>query len=342
MPAKCAINGFGRIGRACFKIALDHPDLELVAVNDLADIENMAYLLKHDTVYGTYEKDVRIDGTDFVIDGQRYRYLSEKDPAKLPWRDLGVGIVFECTGLFTKRSDLEKHLQAGARFAILSAPSKGTEMPTVVYGVNQPDGEERIISCASCTTNSIAPVIEILGRRVGVRKATMVTVHAYTASQALVDGPDAKEWRRGRAGAANLVPGSTGAAVATTRAVPEYEGRFGGTAVRAPVDCGSISVVTLLTERATSAEEVNGILGEEAGTERYRDVVGIGTEPLVSSDIVKDSRASIVDAEMTQVVDGDLVTVMAWYDNEWGYTNQMVRAAARIARTSPLLETAGV
>ncbi len=342
MPAKCAINGFGRIGRACFKIVLDDPDLELAAVNDLANVDNMAYLLKHDTVYGTYEKDVRVDGSDLVVDGQRYRYLSEKDPASLPWDDMGVGIVFECTGIFTRRADLEKHLQAGARMAILSAPGKGTEMPTVVYGVNQPGSEERIISCASCTTNSITPVIEILGRRIGVRKATMATVHAYTASQALVDAPDAKEWRRGRSGAANLVPGSTGAAVATTRALPEFEGKFDGAAVRAPVDCGSISVITLLTKRRTSAEEVNGMLSEEAASERYRDVVRFATEPLVSSDVVKDADAAIVDAEMTRVVDGDLVTVMAWYDNEWGYTSQMVREAAHLARTSPLLQAAAV
>lgn len=340
MPTRCAINGFGRIGRACFKIAFDHPDLEVVAVNDLTDVGNMAYLLKHDTVYGTYEKDVRVDDADLVVDGVRCRYLAEKDPAALPWRELEVDIVFECTGRFSTRDELQKHIEAGAQVAILSAPGKGTDMPTVVYGVNQPNGEDRIISCASCTTNSITPVIEIVGRRIGIEKATMTTVHAYTASQSLVDSPDAKEWRRGRAGAANLVPGSTGAAVATGRALPDYAGKFDGVAVRVPVASGSISSVTMLTSRPTSAEEVNAMLAEEAASERYREVVGVAPEPLVSSDIIGESRASVVDAEMTHVVDGDLVTVMAWYDNEWGYTSQMVREAARIARTSPLLKHA--
>lgn len=336
--AKCAINGFGRIGRACFKIALDADDLEVVAINELSDVANMAYLLKYDSVYGVWEKDVRVDASDVVVDGQRYRYLSERDPSKLPWADLGVDIVFECTGVFTKRADLEKHIQAGARFAILSAPSRGTEMPTVVYGVNQPSGEERIISCASCTTNCITPIMEIVGRRIGVRKATMVTVHAYTASQALVDSPDPKEWRRGRAAADNLVPGSTGAAIATTRALPQYEGKFDGSAVRVPVPAGSITQVVMLTERPTSVAEVNGMLAEEAASERYRDVVQVASAPLVSTDILRTSHASIVDPDLTQVVDGDLVTVMSWYDNEWGYTNQMVREAAHVARTSPLLQ----
>jgi glyceraldehyde 3-phosphate dehydrogenase len=323
MPARVAINGLGRIGRATLKIILDTPELELVAVNDIAPPDNLAYLLKYDTVYGRYERQVEHEADELVVAGGRYKVLSEKDPAKLPWGDMAIDLVFECTGVFTTKPDMEKHMQAGAKNVILSAPAKGDGVAFVVHGVNQADGEH-IVSCASCTTNCIAPVIEVFGRRIGLHKAIMTTVHAYTVSQSVVDGP-AKKWRRGRAAAANFVPTSTGAAQATTKALPQYEGRFDGVAIRGPVAIGSIADITIVAERATSVEEINAIFEEEAGSSRYKGVLGVVSDPIVSSDIIKDPRGSIVDLTMTQVVDGDLVKIMSWYDNEWGYAAQMVR-----------------
>ncbi|MGH7909776.1 MAG: type I glyceraldehyde-3-phosphate dehydrogenase, partial [Thermodesulfobacteriota bacterium] len=287
-------------------------------------------------VYGRFEKTVEAtdDGT-LTIGGHRLTLLREKNPARLPWKSLNVDIVFECTGAFTKREDLESHIRAGARYVILSAPSKGDDVQTIVHGVNSPQGGTAIISCASCTTNCITPVMEILGRRIGIKKAIMTTVHAYTASQAIVDSPHAHA-RRGRAGAANFVPTSTGAAVATTKALPEYRGRFDGVAVRAPVPVGSLSDIVAVATRPTTVDEVNRVFTDEAGSERYRGILGVTTDPVVSSDIIKDSRASVVDLGMTQVVDGDLVKVMSWYDNEWGYSSQLVREALRIAREMDL------
>lgn len=331
--AKVAINGFGRIGRAVFKIALDVPELDPVAINDLVPTDNLAYLLKYDTVYGRYDKTVEVDGDDLVVAGKRYKVLHESDPAQLPWGDLGIDIAFECTGVFTKRQDLEKHIRAGAKSAILSAPTRSEDVDTIVHGVNTPEEEApQIISCASCTTNSIAPVVEVMGRRIGVKKAIMTTIHAYTSSQAIVDGP-AKRIRRGRAGAANFVPTSTGAAMATTKALPQYQGKFDGIAVRAPIPVGSLSDIVFLTERETTVLEVNRIFREEAESERYRGILGVTEDPIVSSDVIKDPRASIVDLGMTQVVDGDLVKVMSWYDNEWGYASQMIRLAVEFVKT---------
>jgi len=329
--ARVAINGLGRIGRATLKIVMDTPGLNLVAANDLGTPDNVAYLLKYDTVYGRYEKTIETtDDGDLVVGGHRLALLHEQQPARLPWQPLAVDIVFECTGAFSKREDLDAHIHAGARYVILSAPSKSEDVETIVHGVNAPEGGTAIISCASCTTNCITPVMEILGRRLGIKKATMTTVHAYTASQAIVD-TQRKNVRRGRAGAANLVPTSTGAATATARALPEYRGRFDGVAIRAPVPVGSLADIVILTARATTVDEVNRIFTEEAASDRYRGVVGVTTDPLVSSDIVRDSRASVLDLGMTQVVDGDLVKVMSWYDNEWGYSSQIVREAVRIA-----------
>ncbi|NDJ34991.1 MAG: type I glyceraldehyde-3-phosphate dehydrogenase [Chloroflexi bacterium] len=325
MP-RIAINGLGRIGRATLKIVLDTPDLDVVAVNDIAPIDNIAYLIKFDTVYGRYPH--AVDHTDdaLLIGETHIPYYSERNPADLPWDELDVDLVFECTGLFTKQEEAGKHIEAGADWVIISAPTKSEDMPTVVHGVNRPDGGQNIISCASCTTNSISPVIEIIGRRIGIKKAMMTTIHGYTASQGIVDGPS-KKVRRGRAAAANLVPTSTGAAIATTKTMPEYKGKFDGVAVRVPVPVGSISDVTILTERPTSVEEINQILAEEAATERYDDVLQVSDDELVSSDIIMLPYAAIIDSLMTQVVDGDLVKIMAWYDNEWGYTSQMVREA---------------
>jgi glyceraldehyde 3-phosphate dehydrogenase len=331
---RIAINGLGRIGRAAFKQIIDDGALELAAVNDLVPAEELAYLLKHDSVYGRYAREVRAQSGRLVVNGQSFVALSEKNLDKLPWRDLAVDIVLECTGVFTREADLKRHAQAGAKFVILSAPLKGgDDVPTVVHGVNTADGSASIISCASCTTNCITPVIEILGRRLGILKATMTTIHAYTASQALVDRPS-KDRRRGRAAAANLVPASTGAAKATIKALPEYHGKFDGVAIRAPVPVGSIADIVCLVGRSTSVDEVNNIFREEAGNARYRDIVGVSDEAIVSTDIIQDPRASIIDCTLTQVVDGDLVKVMSWYDNEWGYAAQLVREARAIARTA--------
>jgi glyceraldehyde 3-phosphate dehydrogenase len=331
MKTKVAINGLGRIGRAILKLADDEPSMEVVAVNDVAEVENLAYLLRFDSVYGRYAKSVGVEKDALVIAGRKMRTLSTREPSELPWKELGVDLVFECTGAFTRREDLEKHVRAGARFVLLSAPSKDEGVETVIHGVNAPGGGSAVISCASCTTNCITPIVEIIGRRIGLKKAVMSTVHAYTSSQALVDGPS-KRVRRGRAAAANLVPATTGAAKATTRALPQYAGRFDGVAIRAPIPVGSIADITFVTSRSTTADEVNQILTDEAASERYAEVLGVSRDPLVSSDIVGDPRASVVDLELTKVVDGDLVKVMSWYDNEWGYANQLLREALSIAK----------
>ena len=326
MSTKVAINGLGRIGRAILKLSIDEPSFEVVAVNDVVGVENLAYLLRFDTVYGRYSKPVVIDNGDLVVAGRKLRTLTNRDPLELPWEELGIDLVFECTGALAGREDLEKHLRAGARIVLVSAPSKDGDVETVVHGVNVPGGTPSIISCASCTTNCITPIVEIIGRRIGFKKAVMTTVHAYTASQSVVDGPS-KHFRRGRAAGANLVPATTGAARATTRALPEYAGLFDGIAVRAPIPVGSIADITFVTSRRTSVDEVNQVFVDEAQTKRYAGVLGVSRDPLVSSDVVGDPRASIIDLELTKVIDGDLVKVMSWYDNEWGYANQMLREA---------------
>jgi len=327
--ANVAINGLGRIGRATLKIVMETPGLDLVAANDIASADEVAYLLRYDSVYGRYDKSVSIVEDALVVGGHRLALLSERNPARLPWRALDVDVVFECTGTFTRRDDLAKHVAAGAKYVLLSAPAAGDDVETIVHGVNTPPPGTTIISCASCTTNCITPVMEILERRIGVRKAIMTTIHAYTANQNIVDGPH-KHLRRGRAGAANFVPTSTGAADATIRALPELRGRFDGVAVRGPVAIGSLADIVVLTARQTSVDEVNRVFAEEAVTDRYGGVVGVSADPLVSSDIIRDSRASVIDLGMTQLIDGDLLKVMSWYDNEWGYSSQLVREASRL------------
>lgn len=322
---KIAINGFGRIGRAALKVITDTPELEVVAINDLMAVENAAYLLKYDSVYGIFKKDVSVEGDHLKVGGTKISFLSEKDPAKLPWKDLEIDTVIESTGLFTKREDAEKHIHAGAKTVVISAPSKSKDVPTVLHGVNDRNGNVNIYSCASCTTNSIGPVMEVLKRRIGIKKAILNTVHAYTASQSLVDAPSKRNLRMGRAAALSLVPASTGAAIATTKVLPELENKFDGISIRTPVPVGSISDITLVTNKNTTVEEINSILTEESKTERYKKVLAVSDEPIVSSDIIQNPFAVTVDLQMTRVVDGDLVKVMAWYDNEWGFTNQMIR-----------------
>jgi len=333
---RVAINGLGRIGRATFKILANTPELELVAINDPASPDNLAYLLNHDTVYGRYHIRVKVDRDAIVMADRRYSMHAERDPLHLPWRKLGIDVVFECSGQFNTKAALSKHLEAGAKRVILSAPAKDEDIPTVIYGVNAYDEKAGpILSCASCTTNCVTPIVEIIERHLGLQKAVMTTTHAYTANQALIDGQHESK-RRGRAAAANLVPSVTGAAVATTRALPNLKGRFQGAAVRVPVPICSLSDIVMLTERETSVTEVNDIFLKEARSDRYAGVVGVTEDPIVSSDVIQDSRASIVDVDMTQVVDGNLVKVMSWYDNEWGYASQMVRQAVSMALIVPV------
>ncbi len=327
---KIGINGMGRIGRAALKVINDTPGLEVVAVNDIVPVENIAYLLKYDTVYGVYNKEVSHEDGALVVDGNKIDFTSIRNPEDLPWGKHGVDLVIESTGVFTNGEDAERHLKAGAKTVIISAPTKSVDTPTVVHGVNSVDGETSVFSCASCTTNNISPVVEVLGRRIGIQKAIMTTVHAYTASQGMVDAPSKKNFRMGRAGAQNLIPTTTGAAIATTKALPEYAGKFDGVAIRVPVPVGSISDMTFVTEREVTVEEVNQILEEEAKTDRYKDVLATTDEPIVSSDIIMSPYASTVDLGMTRVVGGDLLKVMTWYDNEWGFTNQMVRQILEI------------
>jgi len=328
--ARIAINGLGRIGRAALRLILDSKELELVAVNDIAPADNIAYLVKYDSVYGRYGEDVSAKDGTLYVDKKSFKFFSEKDPAALPWKELNVDIVIESTGRFTEKEDAAKHLQAGAKYVIISAPTKSEGVPTVVFGVNDSGKDDTIISCASCTTNSLTPVVEVIGRNLGIQKAIMTTVHGYTAGQGIVDGPN-KNLRRGRAGAINIVPTSTGAAIATTKALPQYAGKFDGVALRVPVAVGSVSDVVLLTEKNTTKEEVNEILTKEANN-RYKGIIRVTNDPIVSSDIIGDEHACIIDLQMTKVVDGNLVKIFAWYDNEWGYTNQMIRKAKDIAK----------
>jgi len=324
--ANIAINGLGRIGRAALKILEGLSGAKVVAVNDLVPPDNLVYLLRYDTIYGRWHKTVTAASDSLILGGRRVPVFAERDPALLPWADLGVDLVLECTGAFRREEDLKRHLAAGARLVILSAPARTETVATVVHGVNQAPPDRQVVSCASCTTNCIAPVAEVLDRRLGIRQAIMTTVHAYTSSQQLIDGP-ARDFRRGRAGAANMLPASTGAALATTKALPALAGRFDGVAVRVPVPVGSIADVVAVTARPVTRDRVNDIFREEAASDRYQGILGVADDPLVSADIIGDPRASVVDAAMTRVVDGTLVKVMSWYDNEWGFTCQMIREA---------------
>ncbi|MDX1829235.1 MAG: glyceraldehyde 3-phosphate dehydrogenase NAD-binding domain-containing protein [Lutibacter sp.] len=322
---RIAINGFGRIGRAALKVIISTPQLEVVAINDLMSIENAAYLFKYDSVYGMCKNNIIIRDNYLLIDDKKILFLNKKDPANLPWKSLNIDVVIESTGLFTKKEDAEKHILAGAKIVVISAPTKSKDTPTVLHGVNTLDEKKSIFSCASCTTNNIGPVMEIIDRRIGIKKAILNTIHSFTASQSLVDAPSKRDLRMGRSAVMNLVPASTGAAIATIKALPQLEGKFDGVAVRTPVPVGSISDITFVAARNTSVAEINNILIEESKTDRYKLVLATSNEPLVSSDIIQNPFASIVDLAMTRVVDGDLVKIMTWYDNEWGFTNQMIR-----------------
>lgn len=334
---RVAINGFGRIGRAFLKIAWERPEIKVVAVNDLGTIESLAYLLKYDTVYRTWTSDVQVKGSDLVVDGRVIKVISEKDTTKLPWKDLNIDVVVESTGLFTAYEKAKFHLDQGAKKVVISAPSKGDgSFPgeTILLGVNEDKfGTCDITSNASCTTNAASPIIGIMDEALGIEKAILNTVHGYTASQALVDGPSKKDLREGRAAAQNIVPSSTGAAIAVTTAYPSLKGLFDGISIRVPVPAGSIVDVTFISKKNTTAEEVNEILKKASESERWGKVLGYTAEPLVSSDILGNSHASIIDSAMTRVVGGNLVKVMGWYDNEMGYTYTLVEHVIKTGNT---------
>ena len=335
---KVGINGFGRIGRAFLKIAWDRPEIEIVAVNDLGDIANMAYLLKYDTVYKKWDRDIKVSGQEIMIDGKSVKVLAEKDPSKLPWKNLSVDVVVESTGLFTTYDKAKVHLEAGAKKVVISAPVKdgdGTAKgETILMGVNEEKfGTCDITSNASCTTNSASPLIAILDETLGIEKAVLNTVHGYTASQSLVDGPSKKDLREGRAAAQNIVPSSTGAAVAVTKAFTKLSGLFDGIAMRVPVVAGSIVDITFISKKMTTAEEVNAILKKAAGEERWKEIFAATEEELVSSDILGSHYGSIADLAFTRVVGGNLVKVMAWYDNEMGYTYTLVDHVIKTGQT---------
>ena len=330
---KVAINGFGRIGRTAFKIALDKfgGQIEIVGLNDLGDAKTLAHLLKYDSNYGIWKKDVQSDEKHIIVDQKSYPVFAEKDPSNLPWKDLEVDIVIESTGRFTDKEGASLHLKAGAKKVVISAPSKG-EIPTLVLGVNADEykGEE-VVNNASCTTNCISPVVEVLNQKFGIKKAMMTTIHAYTQDQNLQDGPH-KDLRRARAAAQNIVPTSTGAAIATTETIPSLKNKFNGVAIRVPVSVGSISDITFLLEKKATVEEVNKAL-EDASKGVLKGILAVSNEPLVSSDIVGREESAIVDLELTQVVDGDMVKVFAWYDNEFGYSNRLIEQVINIGKS---------
>ena len=337
--AKVAINGLGRIGRTFFRMAFDRPDMEIVAVNDLGDLQNLAYLLQYDSAYGRANFEVKVDGTNLIVNGRTITCLQERDPKALPWGKLGVDVVVESTGFFTTYESAKAHLDAGAKRVVISAPVKdgdgasGVAGATVLMGVN----ESALTTCslssnASCTTNATSPLIAILKEAIGINKAVLNTVHAYTASQSLVDAPSKKDWREGRAAGLNIVPTSTGAAIATTLVHPELAGKFDGIAMRVPVPVGSIVDVTFIASRPTTVEEVNNALIAAAASDTWKHLFATTTEKLVSTDIIGARYASIADLAFTRVVDGDLVKVLAWYDNETSYTHTLVEHVAAVVK----------
>lgn len=328
-----AINGFGRIGRAFFRAAWKNPAFDIIALNDLGDPENLAYLLRYDTVYGRSDFPVLVKKTGpkiiFSIEGKEVEVLQEKDPKNLPWRDFGVDVVVESTGAFRRPSDARAHIDAGAKRVVVTAPFKDdgtdTDAGIVLIGVNEDHfSRYKITSNASCTTNAASPLIAILNETIGVEKAMLNTIHGYTSSQAIVDGPSAKDFRRGRAAAANIIPTTTGASEAVAKALPALEGNFKGVALRVPVLAGSLVDITFVAKRNTTAEEINGILKKAAKEPRWEKVFSVTEDPIVSSDIIGSPHASIADLSFTSVVGGNLVKVLAWYDNEMGYAHSLI------------------
>lgn len=328
MATRVAINGFGRIGRAFFRLAVENTDVEIVAINDLGDLENLAYLLKYDSAYGSAQFKIETDKTNsfLVVNGKAIKFLSQKEPQKLPWRDLNIDVVVESTGFFAAYAKSQAHLDAGAKRVVITAPAPDTGGETVLMGINEKDLENcKISSNASCTTNAGSPVVEILRSTIGIEKAILNTVHAYTASQKLVDSPEGKDLRGGRAAAVNIIPSSTGAATATAKVIKDLENKFDGVSIRVPVLTGSIADITFISSKNTTVDEVNDILRKASGEPRWQGIFMTTDEQIVSSDIIGDRHSSIADLSMTRVVDGNLVKVLAWYDNEMGYASSLLR-----------------
>jgi glyceraldehyde 3-phosphate dehydrogenase len=333
MKTKVAINGFGRIGRNAFKIAHARDDIEVVAVNDLTDTKTLAYLLKHDTNYGTYDREVSYDDTNIIVDGQPIRVCAEKDPNLLPWGDLGVDVVIESTGRFTDKDGAGAHLKAGAKRVVISGPTKSDGIDTVVLGANDDvlQGATEIISNASCTTNSLGAVMNVLESEFGIEKSMLTTVHSYTASQVVQDAP-AKDLREGRNAAENIVPTTTGAAIAVTLTLPQLKDKFDGLSIRVPTPVVSLSDITAVLKRSVTVEEINAAFKKAASEPYYQGILGVSEEPLVSSDYIGNSHSGVVDLLLTKVVAGNLVKVMVWYDNEWGYSNRLVEVVSDAGR----------
>lgn len=326
---KLAINGFGRIGRNAFKIAFERRDVKVVAINDLADTKTLAHLLKHDSSYGTYDRDVKFDEENLIVDGEKIRVYAEKEPKNLPWKDHRVDVVIESTGFFTDPAKAAAHLEAGAQKVVISAPAKGEGAKTIVIGVNEDTvtEDDKIISNASCTTNCIAPVMKVLEDNFGIEKALMTTVHSYTASQRILDAP-AKDLREARAAAENIVPTSTGASKAAALTIPALKGKFDGLSIRVPTPVVSLADITAVLKKDTTIEELQEVFKNAAKEPFYEGILGVSEEPLVSIDYRGNSHSSIVDLPLINVVDKNLVKVVAWYDNEWGYSNRLVELAA--------------
>lgn len=332
-----AINGFGRIGRNAFKIIKMRSDLKIVAINDLTDTKTLAHLLKYDSNYGTYESEVSYDDDGIIVDGEHIKVCAVKDPAELPWKELAVDVVIESTGLFVKPELARAHIdRAGAKRVVISAPAKGEGAKTIVLGVNDDDlkTDADIFSNASCTTNCIAPVMAVLEANFGIDKAMMTTVHSYTASQKLQDAP-AKDLREARNAAENIVPTTTGASIAASLVVPSLKDRFGGLSVRVPTPVVSISDITAVLKRNTTAEEINEVFKQAAQQPYYQGILSVSEDELVSSDFKGNSHSAIVDLPLTSVIGGNLIKVCAWYDNEWGYSNRLVEVTADVARLLP-------
>lgn len=331
MKTRVAINGFGRIGRNAFKVAFDRSDIEIVAINDLTETRVLAHLLKHDSNYGTYRKPVSFDENRLIVDGQYIRVYAEKDPANLPWKDLDVDVVIESTGFFVDPAKARAHIDAGAKRVVISAPAKGEGATTIVLGVNDDKLTEasEIISNASCTTNCITPVASVIESRFGIEKAMMTTVHSYTASQALQDGPS-KDLREARNAAENIVPTTTGASIAAGQALPSLQGVFGGLSVRVPTPVVSLADFVIITKRPVTVDEVNQAFKEASVSPMLQGVLDVTEEELVSSDFIGNSHSAIVDLKLTAVVDGNMLKVVAWYDNEWGYSNRLVENVADV------------
>ncbi len=325
---KIAINGFGRIGRPVAKIALEHADVELVAINDLGDINCLAYLLKHDSAYGIYEKDVEVKGDKLIVDGKEIQVFSEPDPAKLSWGKLDVDVVIESTGVFKDRESAKGHIEAGAKRVIISAPTKDDSIKTIVVGCNEKEitDEDDIVAMASCTTNCVTPMAKVLDDAFGIEKSLMSAIHSYTSTQNLVDSPSKKDLRYGRAAAQNIIPTTTGAAIAAAKAVPSLVGKFDGMAYRVPTLVGSVSDLVAVLKKDVSVEEINEVFKKAADGE-MKNIMQVTEDPLVSSDVVESPYSAIVQLDLTKVMDGNLVKAVGWYDNEWGYSNRMVELA---------------